>query len=634
MKQAKYGTWDSPISAAQLANNGITFTDIIGDADYIYNVEIRPKEKARYVIVRYEKDGTRYDVLPAPFSARTRVHEYGGRSFTVYNDTIYFVNYADQCLYKFKVSDTPKILNNSAIRFAELSMTTHGLIAVAEEHHKDGSEPSNYIALINPENGHINKLISGSDFYAYPTVNADASKIAWICWNHPNMPWDDTELWVADIESGSIKNKTRICSENVHVSHSQPLWYDKDLIYICDSNNWWNPYRWNASKKTVTPIFPIEADLVGPTWTLGKTNWAIFKKQLLFIVNENGYSKIALVDPKMPVGTNIHFIDMPFTDITYVYVHRDNIYFIGASTTHGPALVKYNESNGVKILAESVIIDFPNTTISIGQHINFPTKSRQGIAYAYYYPPTNPEFNAPNGTKPPLLVIIHGGPTAATSRGFALAKQYWTSRGFAIADINHGGSTGYGRKFRKALQRDSASEPGYWGEIDINDCVACVTYLVAQGFVDPNKVVIRGGSAGGYTTLSALALTDIFCAGANYYGVSDILSLAKETHKFESRYMDQLIGSLPEFDNLYKQRSPINNLDKFNAPLLVLQGDEDQIVLPNQSEMIVAGLQKRGIRVEYKLYHGEQHGFRNAETIIDAYERELRFYLSVFNEEK
>jgi dipeptidyl aminopeptidase/acylaminoacyl peptidase len=633
MKQAKYGTWESPISAAKLTHNVIIFADILGDGDYIYNIEIRPNEKGRYVIVRYNKDGVRTDILPAPFSARTRVHEYGGLSFTVHEGIVYFVNYTDQCLYKFKVSDTPKILNNSAIRFAELSMTAHGLIAVAEEHHEDGSEASNYIALINPDTGEISKLISGCDFYAYPTVNANGSKIAWVCWDHPNMSWDDTQLWVADLVNGSIKNKRRIGTDHEHISHSQPRWYNEDLIFICDSNNWWNPYRWNAAQETITPLFSIEADLVGPTWILGRNNWSIFNQQLLFTFSENGNSKIALVDPETPLGSNARFIDMPFTDITDVYVQGDNLYFIGFSTTQPPALVKYNEANGIKILSESAKIDFPAATISVGQHITFPTKSRQGVAHAYYYPPTNPEFNAPNGTKPPLLVIIHGGPTAATSRGFALAKQYWTSRGFAVADVNHGGSTGYGRKFRKALQRDSISEPGYWGEIDINDCVACVEYLVAQGLVDPNKVVIRGGSAGGYTTLAALASTDVFCAGANYYGVSDILALAKETHKLESRYMDQLIGSLPEFEYLYKQRSPINNLEKFKAPLLVLQGDEDPIVLPNQSEMIVAALQKRGIRVEYKLYQGEQHGFRKAETIIDAHERELKFYLSVFDEE-
>jgi dipeptidyl aminopeptidase/acylaminoacyl peptidase len=631
MMQAKYGTWESPISAAMIASSGVTFSDIQADGAYIYTIEMRPNEKGRCVIVRYKEDGTREDILPAPFSARTRVHEYGGRSFTVYNNSVYFVNYADQYLYKFKVGDAPRLLNNSSIRFAELFVTAHGLLAVAEEHHTDGSEASNYIVLINTDNGNVKKLVSGSDFYAFPTVNSEGSKIAWVCWNHPNMPWDDTELWVADLDNGSIKNKQQIASDKNHVSHSQPRWYNGDLIFIDDSNNWWNPYRWNVAQDTITPIITLEADLAGPTWILGKYTWDIFKNQLLFIYSENGHAKIALVDPSKTIGSNVRFIDMPFTDMSYVYVHKDSIYFIGYSTTHAPALVKYNKASGIVILHESAVFDTPETTISVGKHIKFPTKSRQGVAYAYYYPPNNPEFTAPVGSLPPLIVIIHGGPTAATSRGFALAKQYWTSRGFAVADVNHGGSTGYGRKFRKALQRDSVLEPGYWGEIDINDCVACVEYLVKQNLVDPSKVVIRGGSAGGYTTLAALAFTNMFCAGANYYGVSDILALAKVTHKFESRYMDQLIGSLPEFEYLYRQRSPINNLDKFNAPLLVLQGDEDKIVPPDQSEMIVAALQQRGIRVEYKLYQGEQHGFRKADTIVDAHERELRFYLSVFD---
>ncbi len=633
MKQTKYGTWDSSISAKNLADNGIIFADIIGDGDCIYNIEMRPNEKARQVIVRYKADGSRDDILPVPFSARTRVHEYGGRAFTVYDDVVYFVNYADQFLYKFKIGALPQILNNSTIRFAEPTMTTYGLIAIAEQHYKDGQEATNYIALINENSGEVRKLVTGYDFYAYPTVNSLGTKIAWICWNHPNMPWDDTQLWVADLIDGIIHNAMQIAPENEQVSHSQPRWYNDNLIFICDSNNWWNPYRCNISDKVIMPLFPVEADLVGPTWILGKYNWGIFKNQFLFIVTENGFSKLALIDPKVPQGSNPHYINTPFTDITYLYVKNDNVFFIGSSTMQPPALVRYAEPNHFYALHESAKIDFPVATISIGQHITFPTKSKQQFAHAYYYPPKNPEFEAPTDTKPPLMVIIHGGPTSATSRGFALSKQYWTSRGFAIADVNYGGSTGYGRKFRKALQRDSVTEPGYWGDVDINDCVACVEYLIKQGLVDSSKVVIRGGSAGGYTTLAALASTSLFCAGTNYYGVSDIMALAKETHKFESRYMDQLVGSLPEFEYLYKQRSPINNLEKFTSPLLVLQGEDDKIVLPNQSEMIVDELQKRGIRVEYKLYAGEQHGFRRSETIIDAHERELRFYLSVFYNE-
>ncbi len=636
MPQAHYGTWDSSITPQALAANGKRFFDTVADGDFIYNVEMRPNEKARYVIVRYSKDGTATDMIAAPFSARTRVHEYGGRAFTVQNGVIYFVNFADQFLYTVKVGEAPVVLNNTGVRFAEPVMTKHGLIAVAEKHHisEDGKtevkEATNFIALINPETGAMETLIGGHDFYAFPTVSADGNKIAWICWDHPNMPWDETELWVADLVDGNVENAQRIGAEDpTVVSHFQPGWdQHNNLIFMSDKSNWWNPYHWNAVTGAITPIVTMEEDLGVPLWNLGLTTWGFYDSYQIFTFDKNNKVAFMLVDPNVP--EHPHIFESGFNSVSRLCIHKGHLYFVGASGTEPPALVKFSVSGGVQYLARSMDVALLWDAISVAEHIEFPTKSRQGKAYAYYYPPKNPEFFAPGGEKPPVVIMIHGGPTASASPGFDLAKQFWTSRGFAVADVNYGGSTGYGRKYRKALQRDKADEPGYWGQMDIADCVACVNYLVEKGLVDPNKVVIRGGSAGGYTTLAALAFTDTFKAGTSLYGVSDILVLAKETHKFESRYMDQLVGSLPQFEATYHERSPIHHLVGIRSPLLVLQGDEDKIVLPNQAEMMVEGLKALGRTVEYVLYAGEQHGFRKAETIIDAYERELAFYRKVF----
>lgn len=628
MKQAPYGTWESTISAQDIASQSIVFFDSVGDGEYIYNVERRPNEQGRHVIVRYNESGEKTDILPAPFSARSRVHEYDSRSFTVSNDTIYFVNYTDQNLYYFKTGEQPIALTTNGIRFSELTMTKLGLLAVAEEHLNDGTEAQNYVALINPTTGHIRKLIQGEDFYAFPIINKAGTKIAWVSWKHPNMPWDNTSLWAADIESSD--KPIKIDSTNKEQSYMQPGWdANDDLIFISDRTNWWNLYKWQAATNTITALYKVDAEFSTPLWQLGTLSWGFYKNYIFCHYSDDKDKKIVLIDLASETS-KAHELQIPYIGIEKLCMHNNAAVFIAHSVNRSPELVRYTPNGKIKVLEKTTKFTLPSTAISIGEHITFPTKGRQKIAHAYYYQPVNPQYEASENTEPPLVVMIHGGPTSATSASFTLQKQFWTSRGFAVADINYGGSSGYGRKYRKSLQRDAEDKPGYWGDIDVKDCIACVEYLVSLYKADPDKVVIRGGSAGGYTTLAALAFSDVFAAGASYYGVSDILALAQDTHKFESRYMDQLIGSLPEFESVYKQRSPINNLDKFTAPLLVLQGDEDKIVLPNQAEMMVKALKERNIFVEYVLYKGEQHGFRKSETIIDSLNRELAFYLSVF----
>jgi dipeptidyl aminopeptidase/acylaminoacyl peptidase len=637
MKEALYGTWESPISADQLAINGKKFFDIVGDGQYVYNVEMRPNEAGRYVIVQYDSKGNKKDILPAPYSARTRVHEYGGRSFTVKNDMVFFVNFEDQNLYWIPAPDAePQRITADGVRFAELSKTFDGLVAVAERHKADGSEAENFLAWIDIFDGTIKELDSGYDFYAFPTLSDTFTnpKIAWICWNHPNMPWDDNELWVGDLIDGEIKNKRRIMNESEHQSFYQPQWdINGNLVFITDKSNWWNPYLWNAKTNKIIQILKQDYEFADALWGLGSSVMAQHEALLFFTYASTQGTKLVMVDPEIGLP-NHSTLDLPFTTIDDLCIHNGNLYFVGASPIHAPSLVRCSVRHGslreIKVLAESSSLQLPKDAISISTHIEFATAGRQGISHAYFYPPKNPKFKAPAGTRPPLVVMIHGGPTSASTNALKLEIQFWTSRGFAVVDINYGGSTGYGRAYRKCLQRDNPDEAGYWGDIDVKDTEACVRFLQSQSLVDPSKIVIRGRSAGGYTTLAALAFTNVFCAGTSIYGVSDIAALAHDTHKFESRYMDQLVGALPQFQDVYDRRSPINNLETITEPVLVLQGDEDKIVPTSQAEMMVAALRKRGVRVEYKLYQGEQHGFRKAETIIDAITRELQFYLSVF----
>jgi len=650
--QAPFGFWESSISAEKVANGSIAQFDIVGDADYIYNVEMRPNENARFVIVRYLADdlSTREDVLPAGFSARTTVHEYGGRAFTVHQGTVYFVNFADQNLYKFKVGAQPQQLTKDSIRFAELNMTPQGLVAVAEQHFADGVEAKNYLVLINPETGDLKKIVEGYDFYAWPTVNADGTRIAWICWNHPNMPWDNTQLWVADLVNGEVKNPFQILSARTEVSFYQPIWTaNNNLAFICDMNNWWNPYIWSSSNEAVFPLCNLPKDFATPLWNLGNSLWGLMGDQLVAFAQETkGLSSFGISSFRElslylinPTTKTIREEVSDFNAIDRVCIHNGKIYFLGARAASAPMLVRgqIDVMGKLNFLMTQAVYDnaklgLHDNEISDATHIEFPTTSRQKIAYANFYAPRNPNYEAPAGTKPPVVVMCHGGPTGAAFPYLQILIQFWTSRGFAVVDVDYGGSTGYGREFRKALQRDDEKSPGYWGVIDVQDCVAAVKYLAEQGLIDPTKVMIRGRSAGGYTTLEALAnYPEVFCAGTSIYGVTDTEAFITDTHKFESRYLMQLFGEWPKFAQVFKDRSPINHLERFKTPLLVLQGSEDKIVPPSQAEKLVQALEARGVHVEYKVYEGEQHGFRKAASIIDWLERESAFYRAVLQKQ-
>jgi dipeptidyl aminopeptidase/acylaminoacyl peptidase len=626
---APYGSWKSPISSDLIVAGTIGLGGVCLDGEDIYWSEQRPTEGGRSVIVRRSPDGQIVDVTPAPFNVRTRVHEYGGGAYTVQDGVVYFSNFADQRLYRQVPGQDPvAITPESQWRYADAVVDTQGqhLICVREDHSGAG-EPVNTIVSIPLEGGTGQQvLVGGSDFYSSPRLSPDRSKLAWISWNHPNMPWDSTELWVADVATDGTIGQPQKIAGSATESVVQPVWSpDGDLYFVSDRSNWWNLYRWNSSSARspgqIEALSPLAAEFGMPHWVFGYINYGFESaERLICAYSQDGISYLASLDTRTK---SLEPIALPYTEIVGVQVHGGTIVFHAGAATEPGAIVQLDLGTGrLETLRRSSNLQIDRGYLSIPQSISFSTTNGD-VAYGFFYPPQNQDYRAPAGERPPLLVKSHGGPTAATSTAFNLKIQYWTSRGFAVLDVNYRGSTGYGRAYRDALK-------GQWGIVDVDDCANGASYLVAAGEVDGDRLVIDGGSAGGYTTLCALTFRDVFKAGASYYGVSDLEALATDTHKFEARYLDSLIGPYPERKDLYIARSPIHFTDQLNCPVIFFQGDEDRVVPPNQAELMVNALRQKGLPVAYVLYEGEQHGFRKAENIKRTLDGEFFFYARLF----
>jgi dipeptidyl aminopeptidase/acylaminoacyl peptidase len=613
-----YGTWESPISAAMASSAVITFQDIVIDKEDIYWSEMRPNEGGRCAIVKFSKGETR-DVTPSDFNAYTRVHEYGGASFTVQDGIVYAVNYRDQCLYRFtsQLNQKPVVLTKPGIRFAEFTITPFGMIAIGESHENKSSEPKNFIALVNLETGEVKELASGYDFYSSVSVNKDFTKITWICWNHPNMPWDETQLWVADLDKNGLSNPYQIDSDFTQQSFFQPQWGPhNELVVVSDKSNWWNLYSVIGTE--LKSLFSVESELGQPLWKFGASTWGFYQDGIVCSFYSNGkmqlfFYKNNTLEP-FP-------IELPYTSFSQLRIHNTLISCI-ASAPDKPSAILCLEKGKFEVLRENMELNIEPDFLSLPESIAFPSNNRQ--AYAKFYLPKNKNEAGIKHSKPPLIVKSHGGPTANSSTSLNLEIQYWTSRGFAYVDVDYAGSSGYGRAYRKSLE-------GNWGIFDVQDCANVANYLAQQGLVDSNKLAITGGSAGGYTTLAALAFTDTFHVGASHYGVSDLAALAQEIHKFESRYLDRLIGLYPQEIAKYKARSPLYHLEKFHAPVIFFQGDEDKVVPPNQAEKMVDALRHKSIEAKYILFKGEAHGFKKAENKIIALEEQRKFFIKMLN---
>lgn len=619
-----YGSWPSPISADLIVAESIKLSQIQLDGDDIYWVEQRPSEGGRNVIVKCTPDGRKTDITPQEFNARTRVHEYGGGAYCVHDGTVYFSNFADQRIYTQVPGSAPKALSaDKPFRFADYLMDTahKRLICVLEDHSQSGREPNNALVGITLDGGDVQTLAAGMDFYASPALSPDGQRLAWISWNHPNMPWDGSELWVAEVSpDGTLAKAARIAGGEGE-SIFQPQWSpDGTLYFVSDRSNWWNLHRWNG--ENAEPVLLREAEFGLPQWVFGMSTYGFTAtNDIICTFFENGRWCFARIHPGD--GT-LRLIETPFCSFDTVRVGANTAVFIAGADVMSYAVVAFDlETNHIDILRRSAETPFESTFISRPEVFEFPTEG--GLtAHAFFYAPQNRDVDPPDDERPPLIVKSHGGPTGSADTTLDLKIQFWTSRGFAVLDVNYGGSTGYGRAYRERLL-------GKWGIVDVDDCINGAKYLIAKDLVDADRVIIAGGSAGGYTTLCALTFRDFFKAGASYYGVSDLEALAKDTHKFESHYLDRLVGPYPERRDIYLERSPIHFTEKLSCPVIIMQGLEDKIVPPNQAEMMVNALKQKGLPVAYLTFAGEQHGFRKASTIKRSLEAELYFYSRIFH---
>jgi dipeptidyl aminopeptidase/acylaminoacyl peptidase len=605
----------------------IKFEQVILDGSDIYWIERRPAENGRSVIVRRSTDGNRADMLPTPYNARTSVHEYGGSSFTACDGLIYFSNFSDQHVYRLIPGSTPQpIVYTEQMRFADyvIDHQRNRMICVREDHTLSDLEPVNTLVSVSLDgSGKSQVLVSGNDFYSSPRLSPDGSYLSLLTWNHPNMPWDGTELWVGKFdEDGSIVQSQSIAG-STHESIFQPEWSpDGILHFVSDRTGWWNLYRWQDGGTVA--LHEMEAEFGVPQWVLGYSTYAFVSSHAIvcsFI--KYGTTYLGYLD--ITTG-KLDFVGSAYSRIEWVRASAEYGYaiFVCSSPTEPAAVVKLDlNTRSLQILHQSSEIRIEADYLSIAEPIEFPTE--HGLtAYAFFYPPKNRDYIALPGELPPLLVKSHGGPTGMTYSELDLTIQCWTSRGLAVLDVNYGGSTGYGRAYRQRLE-------GQWGVVDVDDCVNGARYLAEQGLVDGNRLAITGGSAGGYTTLCALTFRNVFKAGASYYGISDLEALVRDSHKFESHYEYSMIGPYPELRDLYYARSPINFVDLLSCPIIFFQGHEDKVVPPNQAELMVAALRVKKLPVAYITFEGEQHGFRQAKNIKRALDAELYFYSRVFN---
>jgi dipeptidyl aminopeptidase/acylaminoacyl peptidase len=642
MAELAFGSWPTPITSEVVVAEAIGLSEVRLDGADVIWAESRPAEGGRIALVRRGGDGRVLDLLPEGQNARTAVHEYGGGAWWADRGVVWFCSWADQRLYRRDPETgaveplTPEPEVPRGDRYADGSVSPDGewMVCVREHHPADGSgaaDVTNQIVRLRAhEPSEPEVLVSGPDFVSSPRISPDGSRLCWIEWDHPNMPWDSTRLVVRDLDSG----EDRVLAGGGEESVSEPQWLAEDsLAFISDSNGWWNLYRVDPTAEGgVSALVTIDADIGEPQWVFGGSRYAALPDgRVVFARWRGGFDGLAV---QLPDGT-VTDLELPFTLVRSLRASGPDSVVVVAATPvaeksvariHlGPAGPGAQVGKVETIRAPRDLDDLGVDTglLSRPESIEFPSAGGR-TAYALFYPPCNPAAQPPEGERPPLLVAIHGGPTSCARPELDLGLQYWTSRGFAVVDVNYGGSTGFGRSYRELLR-------GAWGIVDVEDCLAAARWLGEQGRADPGRLAIRGGSAGGFTTLAALARPDTpFAAGADYFGVADLEALATETHKFESRYLDSLIGPYPEDRQVYRERSPIDHVAEFSRPLIVLQGLEDEVVPPNQATMIVDALKRKQVPVAYVEFPGEQHGFRRAASIRRALDSELSFYSQIF----
>jgi dipeptidyl aminopeptidase/acylaminoacyl peptidase len=680
-REAPFGSWASPLTAAAIVEASVGLGGPAFAGGDLWWSELRPQEAGRVQLVRAGPDGP-FDVLPEGFSARTRVHEYGGGAWWLHGAddepgsdvTAFFVNWSDQRLYRLEVSATgavgepvaitPEPDEPAGLRYADGIVSADGeiVICVREWHGAPGATEARNEIVALPADGSAEPTIlvggfRGPDFVSNPRLSPDESSLAWLQWGHPDMPWDAAELWVGAFDPGSVVATPTIegaehLAGGPDESVAQPRWdHDGRLWFVSDRNGWWDLYAFAAPGRPVagglvdSRLRVDDGDWAQPQWVFGQS-WYDFlpgNRGLVACRRKDGTDQLAWragperasadEDGPPPWGEPV-WLDLDISAVDGVVAGPDATVAMIASSLRSEARVVTIDTSSarpdhfdLRVVRPARDLGFDDARISVPEHLEFPTPpsddGRPAVAHVLFYPPLNPDFVGPPGELPPLLVMIHGGPTSAARPQLNPSIQFWTSRGFAVADVNYRGSSGYGREFRLALN-------GAWGIADVDDCIAAARSLAGHDRVDGRRLAIRGGSAGGYTTLCALTFHDEFSAGCSLYGVADLEALALDTHKFESRYLDRLVGPYPEERERYVERSPIHHVDRLATPLLILQGLEDEIVPPAQAEMMADALRRKGVPFAYLPFEGEQHGFRQAPNIRRALEAELYFYSRVF----
>ncbi|WP_406827820.1 S9 family peptidase [Microbulbifer sp. ARAS458-1] len=626
-QSAPYGSWKSPITPDLLTAGNVRLSDARLLDGKAYWLESRPAEKGRSVLVECDISNPTQpqarDVIPAPLSIRSKAHEYGGGAYTVTGGKVYFVLAADQRIYQMALDgQTPEpITPEGPFHYADLQLDPHRnrLICVLEDGSAPNQEPVARLVAIDLEGSEYRQtvLAQGADFYATPSLSPDGRQLSFLQWHHPDMPWDATELMLMELDADGSAGSTKKIAGGAGESIFQPQWSPAgDLYYVSDKNDWWNIY-WTGND---APLWEKAAEFATPQWVFGMSTYGFLDRDTIFCTfTDNGRWQLACLDLKRGRHT---LLEHPGCDFESIRCAKNNAVFIGSSATDFPAIHLYAGDTGqFQTLASSSSIAVDSHYFSPAQSVSFEKDGRE--VHGFYYPPHNPNYHNLTDEKPPLIVFGHGGPTGATSAGLNLKVQYWTSRGFGILDVNYSGSTGYGRAYRDRLANN-------WGVLDVEDVCAGAEYLVEQGLADPERLLIKGGSAGGYTVLAALTFHNTFSAGASHYGIGDLTTLAQDTHKFESRYLDKLVGPWPDAENIYRQRSPINHIEQLDCPVIFFQGMEDKVVPPNQAETMVTALRERHIPVAYITFEDEGHGFRSASSIKMALEGELEFYSRIF----
>jgi dipeptidyl aminopeptidase/acylaminoacyl peptidase len=623
---ASYGEWESPFPISLLTAGVVTLGEVRAIDGVRWWLEGRPDEKGRQVLVRRNPDGTETRLTPEGFNARTRVHEYGGAAYVVDGDIIIVSDFDTGRLNRVGDGELTPLTPDRAWRFADLVVdrTRNRLLAIREDHEAETiarhGEAENSLVSIDLDSGEVGVLVSGPDFIAAPRLSPTGDQLAWLEWSHPNLPWDGTELRLAEVAPDGSIGETLTVAGSPTDWIAQPRWSpDGVLHFVAEPNGWMNIHR--LVDGAAEPLAELEAEFAPPDWLFGYSSYGFLADGSIVAVGRSGgQDRLYRIGPKPGVAD---VIEAPFTEMASVAVDGGRVVLRVASPTSASAIVELDpETGATSVLRQSMSAIFDPADIAVAKPVEFPTTAGR-TAFGLFYAPQNPAFRGPAGELPPLIVTSHGGPTAAAYSAFFVSTQLFTSRGFAVLDVDYGGSTGYGRDYRKRLE-------GEWGVVDLDDCVNGARGLVAQGLVDGERLAIRGGSASGYTTLCAVTFSETFQAGTSYFGIGDLETFIAQTHKFESRYLDRLVGPYPERKGLYRDRSPLNFADQISCPVLILQGAEDRIVPPAQAEQIVDALWEKKLPHAYLLFPGEDHGFRAAENIVRSFEAELSFYGQIF----